>query len=70
MWAGSDCNESCEKCPIGQFFSKLFSTFFFLLFFRQIVARTVLETLRVVTGQSDDVTGVLNVMNKLADDVG
>ena len=41
---------------------------FFL--FRQIVARTVLETLRVVTGQPENVTGVLNVMNKLADDVG
>jgi hypothetical protein len=40
------------------------------LFFRQIVARTVLETLRVVTGQPDNVTAVLNVMNKLADDVG
>ncbi len=39
-------------------------------FFRQIVARTVLETLRVVTGQTEDVTAVLNVMNKLADDVG
>ena len=61
--------------------SILFVTFFFsffgsvchifcFLFCRQIVARTVLETLRVVTGQTDDVTAVLNVMNKLADDVG
>ena len=39
-------------------------------FFRQIVARTVLETLRVVTGQAENVSAVLSVMNKLADDVG
>lgn len=42
----------------------------FFTFFRQIVARTVLETLRVVTGQPENVASVLNVMNKLADDVG
>jgi len=41
-----------------------------LFLFRQIVARTVLETLRVVTGQVENVTAVLAVMNKLADDVG
>ena len=37
---------------------------------RQIVARTILETLRVVTDDAADVDAVLNVMNKLADDVG
>ena len=39
-------------------------------FFRQIVARTILETLRVVTDDASDVEAVLNVMTKLADDVG
>ena len=38
--------------------------------FRQVVARTILETLRVVTDDSDDVNSVLNVMSRLADDVG
>ena len=51
------------QATIGQFC-------FSLVFFRQIVARTVLETLRVVTGQTEDVSAVLNVMSKLADDVG
>ena len=37
---------------------------------RQVVARTILETLRVVTDDPDDVNSVLNVMTKLADDVG
>lgn len=37
---------------------------------RQIVARTVLETLRAVVDDPHDVDAVLNVMNKLADDVG
>lgn len=37
---------------------------------RQIVARTLLETLRTVTDDEDDVHTVLQVMNKLADDVG
>jgi hypothetical protein len=45
-----------------------FRRFFFS--FRQIVARTILETLRVVTGQPENVTAVLNVMKKLADDCG
>ena len=44
--------------------------FSFLVIFRQIVARTILETLRVVTDDAADVDAVLNVMNKLADDVG
>lgn len=35
-----------------------------------MVARTILETLRVVTDEPADVTAVLNVMNKLADDAG
>jgi len=39
------------------------------IFNRQIVARTILETLRVVTDDPQDVQSVLNVMNKLADDV-
>ena len=34
------------------------------------MARTILETLRVVTDDPDDVNSVLNVMTKLADDVG
>ena len=34
------------------------------------MARTILETLRVVTDDAADVDAVLNVMNKLADDVG
>lgn len=33
------------------------------------MARTILETLRVVTDDAADVEAVLNVMNKLADDV-
>ena len=41
-----------------------------VFFFRQIVARTILETLRVVTDDASDVEAVLNVMTKLADDVG
>ena len=40
-----------------------------LLIFRQVVARTILETLRVVTDDPDDVNSVLNVMTKLADDI-
>ena len=35
-----------------------------------MVARTVLETLRAVVTEPEDVEAVLNVMNKLADDVG
>ena len=34
-----------------------------------MVARTILETLRVVTDDPDDVNSVLNVMTRLADDV-
>ena len=34
-----------------------------------MVARTILETLRVVTEDPDDVNSVLNVMTRLADDV-
>ena len=41
-----------------------------IMFYRQVVARTILETLRVVTDEVDDVAVVLNVMSKLADDVG
>ena len=41
-----------------------------LISFRQVVARTILETLRVVTEDPEDVNSVLNVMTKLADDVG
>ena len=40
------------------------------MLYRQVVARTILETLRVVTDEVDDVAVVLNVMSKLADDVG
>ncbi len=43
---------------------------FLFALFRQIVARTVLETLRVVVDDANDVAVVLQVMNKLADDVG
>ena len=42
--------------------------FFFI--FRQFIARTVLDTLRLVTDLPDDVEAVLKVMNKLADDLG
>ena len=38
--------------------------------FRQFIARTVLDTLRLVTDLPDDVEAVLKVMNKLADDLG
>ena len=41
----------------------------FLFIYRQVVARTILETLRVVTEDPDDVNSVLNVMTRLADDV-
>ena len=34
------------------------------------MARTILDTLRVVVDDADDITAVLNVMSKLADDVG
>ena len=43
---------------------------FFLKHFRQFIARTILDTLRLVTEAPEDVEAVLNVMNKLADDVG
>ena len=39
-------------------------------FFRQFIARTVLDTLRLVTDTAEDVEDVLKVMNKLADDLG
>ncbi len=42
----------------------------FSLSFRQVVARTILETLRAVVDEKDDVEAVLNVMNRLADDQG
>ena len=38
--------------------------------FRQFIARTILDTLRLVTDTPEDVEAVLKVMNKLADDVG
>lgn len=38
--------------------------------FRQIVARTILETLRSSIDDENDVDAVLNVMNRLADDAG
>ena len=38
--------------------------------FRQFIARTVLDTLRLVTDIPEDVEAVLKVMNKLADDLG
>ena len=41
-----------------------------LIFFRQFIARTVLDTLRLVTDTAEDVEDVLKVMNKLADDLG
>ena len=44
--------------------------FVFLIFFRQFIARTVLDTLRLVTDTAEDVEDVLKVMNKLADDLG
>ena len=43
---------------------------FFSIFFRQFIARTVLDTLRLVTDTAEDVEDVLKVMNKLADDLG
>jgi serine/threonine-protein phosphatase 4 regulatory subunit 1 len=39
------------------------------IFNRQFIARTVLDTLRLVTDLPDDVEAVLKVMNKLADDL-
>ena len=43
---------------------------YFRFFCRQIVARTLLETLRAVIDEDDDVEAALAVMNMLADDVG
>ena len=48
----------------------LIQVLFFLKHFRQFIARTILDTLRLVTEAPEDVEAVLNVMNKLADDVG
>ena len=45
-------------------------TSFLLLIYRQFIARTILDTLRLVTDTPEDVEAVLKVMNKLADDVG
>merc|ERR1712024_340842 len=39
------------------------------IFNRQFITRTILDTLRLVTDVSSEVEAVLNVMNKLADDV-
>ncbi len=63
--------EKREKASLGLLsFSNIFDISPFPFFFRQIVARTVLETLRSVVDDPSDVDAVLNVMNKLADDVG
>ena len=51
-------------------FAKISYNHSLYMFYRQVVARTILETLRVVTDDADDVTAVLNVMSRLADDVG
>jgi len=37
---------------------------------REQITRGILETLRIVSCQPDDVAAVLTVMNKLADDTG
>ena len=42
----------------------------FFVIYRQFIARTILDTLRLVTDAPEDVEAVLKVMNKLADDVG